>query len=178
MGQSNKTTTSQSANTTLVEILRGRDSSQPSPKENPLLDSLEKFRQQKELEKKRIEQFHQSRRQEWSQVYSAKDKETAQRLDLVRQQLRQLSKQIKHLDTSTQTAIESQTERVGEYHLSFLEQLQQRLHFLSQKVAEANTWLNLYNQRSKKKGHYWAQFHKKGSSFSLNQERQLATSVN
>lgn len=178
MGQSNKTTTSQSANTTLIEALKQRRPQQSSQENNPLLSSLENFRQQKEIEKKRIEQFHQSRRHEWSQVYSAKEKETEQRLDSVRQQLKQLAKQIKHLDTSTRTAIESQPERVGEYHLSFLEQLQQRLHLLSQKVAEANTWLSLYNQRSKKKSHYWSQFHQKGSSFSLSQERQLATSVN
>lgn len=178
MGQTNKHNTNQLNNTSFIEMLKQRALDSSSPDNNSVATSLEKFRQQKELEKNRIEQFHQNRNKEWNHVYSAKEKDLEKRLSTIRQQLEQLSKQLKRLDSSTQTAIQSEPVKVGEYHISFLEQLQQRLKFLSQKIAEANTWLSLYNQRSKKKSHYWSQFSKKGSSFSLNQERQLATSVN
>lgn len=171
-------TSQQSTNTPLFEILKQRSLQQDSTENSHLSASLEKFRHQKELEKKRIEQFHQSRQREWSQIYSAKEKEVEKRLITIRQQLKQLAQQVKRLDQSTKTAIESETTGVGEYHLSFFDQLQQHLQLLSKKVVEANTWLQLYHQRSQKKSYYWGQFSQKGSSFSLNQERQLATSVN
>jgi len=178
MKQTSKSNTNQPANAPFLEVLKQRTLNQPSSEHGSIGTSLENFRQQKEIEKRRVEQFHQTRNKEWSQVYSAKEKDVENRLSVLRQQIKQLSKQLKRLDSSTQTAIQSEPIRVGEYHLSFLEQLQEKLKSLSQKVAEANTWLSLYNQRSKKKSYYWGQFSKKGSSFSLNQERQLATSVN
>lgn len=178
MKQTNKNSTNQPVNPPFLEVLKQRASGQSSSEHNPIGTSLENFRQQKELEKRRVEQFHQGRNKEWNQIYSAKEKDLEKRLSVLRQQIKQLSKQLKRLDSSTQTAIQSEPVKVGEYHLSFLEQLQEKLKFLSQKVAEANTWLSIYNQRSKKKSYYWGQFSKKGSSFSLNQERQLATSVN
>ena len=177
MAQTNKKTTNQPT-PPFIEVLKQRALNQPSPDQNPIGTSLENFRLQKELEKKRVEQFHQTRKKEWSQVYSAKEKEIENHILSVRKQLKQLSKQIQRVDRSTQTAIQSEPIEVGEYHLSFLEQLQEKLKSLSQKIAEANTWLSIYNQRGKKKGYYWSQFAKKGSSFSQNQERQLATSVN
>jgi len=179
MVQNNKNNTSQqSTNTPLYEILKQRSLQQNSSEDSPLSASLEKFRHQKELEKKRVEQFHQSRQREWSQIYSAKERQVEKQLVTIREQLKQLSQQVKRLDQSTKTAIESETVGVGEYHLSFFDQLQQHLQLISKKVVEANTWLQLYNQRSQKKSYYWGQFSRKGSSFSLNQERQLATSVN
>ncbi len=178
MNQTNKNNTSSPAKPPFLEALKQRAFDKSPLDRDSMSASLENFRQQKEVEKKRVEQFHQTRNKEWNQIYSSKEKALENRLEVIRQQLKQLSKQLKQLDTSTQTAIHSEPIKIGEYHLSFLEQLQQKLKFLSQKVAEANTWLSLYNQRGKKKSYYWGQFSKKGSSFSLNQERQLATSVN
>ena len=178
MNQTNKNNSNPSVQPPFLEALKRRAFDKSSPDRDSMSTSLENFRQQKEIEKKRVEQFHQTRNKEWAQVYSSKEKALENRLEVIRQQLKQLSKQLKQLDTSTQTAIHSEPIKVGEYHVSFLEQLQETLKSLSQKVAEANTWLSLYNQRGKKKSYYWGQFSKKGSSFSLNQERQLATSVN
>lgn len=178
MNQTNKKSPNQSTLPPFLEVLKQRSLDQSPPDNNSINTSLENFRLKKELEKKRVEQFQQSRTKEWSRVYSAKEKEVENRILSLREQLKQLSKQVNQLDKSTQTAIHSQPVEVGEYHLSFLEQLKEKLKSLSQKVVEANTWLSVYNQRSKKKGYYWSQFSQKGSSFSQNQERQLATSIN
>ena len=44
-------------------------------------------------------------------------------------------------------------------------------------AQEANSWLQMYQARAKKKGHYWNQAKKGGASYMFSQERQVATSV-
>ena len=55
--------------------------------------------------------------------------------------------------------------------------LKKEIHKYTLNVTQANSWLEMYNSRSKKKGYYWGQASKKGTSFTLNNERSVATSV-
>ncbi len=135
------------------------------------------FQQKKEIEKKRIESFHKARTEEWNRVFSAKQKETEKKIEQVREELKRLAVQLKNLDANITKAVQSPVVEVGEYHLSFLDHLRETLHFYSLKASSANSWLETYNKRSKKQGFYWAQASKKGSSFTLNNERAVATSV-
>ncbi len=152
---------------------RTSEGSSRDGKENPFAQ----FQQKKEAEKKRAEMFFQARQQEWSKVFSAKEKQDEQKLDEIRAQLKNLAKQVKTLDTNLLKAVESPVSEAGVYHENFLSHIQKMIQIFSLKVQEANSWLSLYNSRSAKKGTYWGMAKKGGTSFTQANERSVATSV-
>ncbi len=142
-------------------------------KTNPFAE----FQQKKESEKRRAEAFSQARKQEWSKVYSSKEKQTERRIDEIREQLRNLAKQVKTLDANLLKAVESPVSEAGVYHESFLTHIQKMIQIFSLKVQDANSWLEMYNGRSAKKGVYWSMAKSKGNSYTQANERAVATSV-
>jgi len=142
-------------------------------KTNPFAE----FQHKKEAEKRRAELFFQARQQEWSKVFSSKEKQTEKRIDEIRDQLKNLAKQVKTLDTNLLKAVESPIVQAGIYHESFLVHIQKMIQIFSLKVQEANSWLEMYNGRSAKKGVYWSMAKSKGNSYTQSNERAVATSV-
>ena len=140
---------------------------------NPFLESQQK----KEIEKQRIESFYKARTEEWNRVFSAKQKETERKIEQLREDIKKLAKSIKTLDTNITQAVQSPVVEAGAYHLSFLEHLKEVITFYRLSVNQTNSWLETYNRRSKKKSYYWGQAQKKGTSFTLNNERGVATSI-
>ena len=135
------------------------------------------FQQKKEAEKNRTELFFKARQQEWNRVFSAKEKQTEQRIEEIREQLKQLAKQVKKLDVNLVKAVQSPVAQAGEYHLNFLEHIKNMIYIFNLKVQEANSWLEVYNSRSQKKGAYWGMAKKSGNNFTQANERTVATSV-
>jgi len=135
------------------------------------------FQNKKEIEKKRIESFHQARSQEWNRIFSSKQKETEKKIEQIRQELKKLATRVRVLDTNITRAIESPVIEAGEGQITFLEHVRKSIHEYSLNVSQANSWLEMYNSRSKKKSYYWGQASKKGTSFTQNNERTAATSV-
>lgn len=152
---------------------RGLSSSPDRPSQLPFSE----MKRTKELEQKRVEQFHQARSKEWAGVYSANQKQMEKRIEEIREQLKLLVKQIVKFDLNVTQAISNATPEHGVYHVSFFEHIKTVIELLRKNITEANSWLSLYNQRSKKKGHYWNKAKTQGTSFSLSEERQLATSI-
>jgi len=148
-------------------------SSGQESRNNPFLETSAK----KEQEKRRAEQFHQARQQEWNKVYSAKERQKEQRIEELRTQLKNFSKQVKRLDTNLVKAVASPVISAGSYDESFLDHIKGMIHLSSLKVSSANSWLEAYNSRSAKQGNYWSQAKSKGTSFTQNNERAIATSV-
>lgn len=131
----------------------------------------------KEVEKQRIEQFQSQRNQEWNKVFSSKEVQTEKKIEYLREQLKNLSKQLKRLDQNLIKAIESPVVFAGIYQENFLEHLQKIIHLYGLKVNRANSWLEVYQSRSKKMGVYWGMEKSKGTSFTQNNERSIATSI-
>jgi len=131
----------------------------------------------KEIEKRRIEQFQHQRNQEWNKVFSSKEVQTEKKIEYIREQLEQLSKQVKRLDTNITKAVQAPIVESGIYQENYLEHLQKIIHLFGLKVNQANSWLEMYQSRSKKQGAYWGMARSKGSSFTQNNERSIATSV-
>jgi hypothetical protein len=84
----------------------------------------------------------------------AKDKELIKQLQ---EQLRSLAKEMKTLDGSVKTAIHSDVVDPGTYHVHFFQQLLNFVILMRKRVQEANTWIENFNSRSKKQGHFWSQ---------------------
>lgn len=142
-------------------------------KPNPFAE----FQQRKEIEKKRIAEFQNSRVTEWNQVFSAKEKAVEKRIEQIKLELSQLAKQLKNIDVNLTKAIESPVEEAGDYHVTYLEHIKEEIHLFSLQASKTNSWLELYNQRSRKMGTYWAQAKSKGTSYTQNNERSVATSI-
>ncbi len=138
---------------------------------------LAEIQEKKELEKRRIEQFHTERNSEWNKVFSAKEIETQKKIETIRHQLQELSKQVKRLDLNLVKAVETPIVAYGEYQESFLDHLKERIHIAMLNVTSANSWLEVYQGRSRKQGAYWGMAKTKGSSYTQNNERGIATSI-
>lgn len=135
------------------------------------------FQAKKEIEKKRAEQFHRAREQEWNKVFSASERQAEQKIEEIREQLRQLAKQLKKLDINLIKAIESPSVGGGKYQESYLSHIKNMIHLFSLKVNSTNSWLEMYQSRSTKKGVYWGMAKSKGASYTQNNERAVATSI-
>lgn len=139
--------------------------------------SFSEFQIKKEVEKRRVEQFQNQRYKEWNSVFSAKESQTEKRIEEIRKQLVTLSHQVKELDTNLTKAIMTPIPETGEYQLNYLEHLKKIIHLFSLRVNQANSWLEIYQNRSKKMSVYWGMAKSKGTSFTQNNERNIATSV-
>ena len=131
----------------------------------------------KEIEKQRLEQFQHQRSQEWNKVFSSKEVQVEKKIAYIREQLKSLSKQLKRLDTNLIRAVESPIVETGIYQENFLEHIQKVIHLYSLKVNRANSWLEVYQSRSRKQGVYWQMEKTKGASYTQSNERSIATSI-
>lgn len=181
MNNNSGSSTNQGANPKIQSFLEALRNSQSRTFENGVRDPKEnpfsQFQQKKEAEKRRTELFFQARQQEWNKVFSSKEKQSERKLEEIREQLRNLSKQVKVLDKNLLKAVESPVEQAGVYHENFFTHIQKMIQIFSMKVQEANSWLSLYNSRSTKKGAYWSMAKKGGTSFTQANERAVSTSV-
>lgn len=161
-----------------LEALRASQSTQAKTSETaPGKNIFAELQAKKEVEKHRIEQFQQHRSQEWNKVFSAKEADSQRKIESIRLQLSQLSKQLKRLDINIIKAVESPVVETGVYQETYLEHLRNIIHVFGLKVNRANSWLEVYQNRSKKQGMYWGMAKSKGNSFTQNDERNIATSV-
>lgn len=161
-----------------LESLRASRGNQPkSDQVENQLNPFKEVQQKKEIEKARIEHFHQARQREWNNLYSSKEKEVVQKIESIRQQLKSLAVQMKRLDQNLYKAVEKPILSAGVYHESYLEHIQKSIRLFSLHVNSTNSWLEMYNQRSTKKGFYHSMAKSRGSSFTQANERTIATSV-
>lgn len=160
-----------------IEALKQRQQMQVDSPDRPSPMPFSEFNKTKELEKKRIEQFHQARSKEWAGIYSAKQKRIEKRIEEIVKQLKSLINQVVQFDLNVTEAITSHTPTPGVYHISFFEHLRSIIELYKTSITETNSWLAQYNQRSKKKGHYWGKATSQGTSFTLSEERQVSTSI-
>lgn len=160
-----------------LEALRNSQTSRESLENRPGKNIFAEIQAKKEIEKHRIEQFQNHRNQEWNGVYSSKEAQKTRRISEIHQQLEQLVKQVKRLDINLKKAAETPIIDFGEYQETFLENLKTRIHLYTLKVNSANSWLEIYNSRSRKQGMYWSMASSKGSSYTQSNERNIATSV-
>jgi len=163
-----------------LEALRNTQNRESLPNNNESISNRNIFAEiqaKKEVEKKRIEQFQHQRTQEWNKIFSSKEVQIEKKIEFLRQELQKLSKQLKRLDTNILKAVESPAVEAGIYQENYLEHLRGVIHLFGLKVNQANSWLEVYQNRSKKQGVYWGMANKKGSSFTQNNERSIATSV-
>ncbi len=152
------------------------DSQNPFAKAMEQNSLLEKEHQDMELEKQRAVRHKEMQMTEVFNLREAKDKELIKQLQ---EQLRGLAREMKTLDSSVKTAIHSDVVDPGTYHVHFFQQLLNFVVLMRKRVHEANTWIENFNSRSKKQGHFWGQVASKkgGTAYLMSQEHQVARNV-
>lgn len=181
-GSTQNSTSNKPANTRIQNFLESLKNSSGSDSisrgESPFgRNPFAEMNRQKELEKMRVQQFHQAREKEWEQVYSAKDKQIQRQIEEIRLQLKDLAKQIVKYDQNITVAIQNQVVNPGAYHLSFFEHLREVIMLIKKNVSEANSWLSLYNKRAKQKGAFMGNVKKGGTAYMMSGEHSITRSV-
>ncbi len=69
---------------------------------------------------------------------------------------------------------EQAPQKVGKYELAFFDWLLITIRIARMKIEDSGNWLSMFASRKKQKS-YWNQFKKQGTSFALNNERNVAT---
>lgn len=160
-----------------LESLRQRSAGLPLQREGQL--SLEKFQEKKRLEEQRKAEFFRERTREFNQIYSHQKQEEAAKIDQIREKLKSLATSVKKLNQEIHNAAIENTpaQNTGIYQETFLEHLSSMIDLLKRQVESSSSWLHVFNTRSQKKNYYWGMVGKKGTSFMLSNERQVATSI-
>lgn len=136
-----------------------RPKPQPEEKTRPKRNETILFSHEKRAAEKKIEQ------------------ETTMLLDQLKSQVTQLEKSQKNLTSGlSKVKIEQMPkEKFGIYFLRYLEWLLSEVRRMRVKIEEGSTWLQEFTNKKKKKQGYWQKAKTHGTSFTLNNERTLAT---
>ena len=154
---------------------RGASPSQNGVESRP--NPFGEFQAKKETESRRIELFHQARQQEWNKVFSSKERAVVQKIETIREQLKELTAKLKNLDKNLKKAVQTDIVSYGDYQIGYLEHISKAIRIWQMSVNSTNTWLELFNDRVSKKGVYWQMANSKGNNYTQSNERQVATSV-
>ncbi|NOY14942.1 MAG: hypothetical protein GXP43_01880 [bacterium] len=152
-----------------------------NPKQNPIspqasLDSLAypfeaspeyKLRQQKlRYEQQQIQE---------KVIFDRRQQEIAKKIAEIRQELVKLAKEIGQEAKHIERTLLKNIPEPSDYQLSFLDKIKKILILLRKKISQSRTWLDEWQERSKKRRYYWYHFKKSGTKFWLSGERSIAT---
>jgi hypothetical protein len=110
-------------------------------------------------------------------VWTKQEQEVKLQVKAILSELKQIAAATKNLTKEVNVAAAQAPAETGVYHLNFFEKLRLALIELKKRVEESATWLATFNQKSKKRNYYWAQFKKSGTKYTLSADRYMATQV-
>jgi len=144
------------------ELKPGQEvSPQPRPQENKeRLPFYRSYRQQIEEER---------------QVLNQEREEISHHVLALRKEIEHIAKESRVLAEKSKKTISENPPQPGQYHLNFLEKLLSYLKRIRRSIEEANLWLTAFQQRSKKRRHFWKRFQKSGTKFLFAPDRTPAT---
>ena len=144
-------------------------------KSSPKLDLQELLRRREAKLKQQERTRHENIRREEKIIYSREQQQIKLQIKTLQEKIKQLAKEQAGLMAEAEKAAFQAVANPGTYHLNFFERLINLLELARKKISESKTWLQLSNQRSKRRSHYWGQVKKSGTKFMLSQERYMAT---
>lgn len=126
--------------------------------------SQEKQKYQRKIEEERL-------------VFHRKQEEAKLQIKAVQNELKKLADTTQGLSQEVKKATLKAVVEPGTYHENFFDKIRKLIELARKKVAESKSWMETFNQRSKRKSHYWGQVKKSGTKYMLSQERSIATRV-
>jgi len=154
-----------------IEAFKKTSADKPGSKLD--LQELLKRRETKIRQQERTR--HETIRREEKIIFSREQQQVKLQIQTLQQKIKQLAKEQTGLMKEAEKTAFQAVANPGVYHLNFFERLINLLELARKKISESKTWLQLCNQRSKRRNHYWGQVKKSGTKFMLSQERSMAT---
>jgi hypothetical protein len=114
-------------------------------------------------------------KQEERFVFKQSEQKIKLQIKAIQEELKRLALSTKKLSKEVEIAATLEPVEPGIYHLNFLERLKRAIELFRERIEESANWLNLFNQRTKKRNYYWRQVRKSGTKFMLSQERYMST---
>lgn len=132
---------------------------------------------EKEAEERGREQEKQEQKRQPKQekvIFSFIDEKLKKEINEVREELKALIAAIGEVESQIEKAVVEEVVNPGTYHLNFFDKLKSWLQITRKNLQDTSLWLEMWSSRSNR-SHYWKMANKKGTKYSLSQERQVAT---
>jgi hypothetical protein len=146
-----------------------------SPSSNENLGRPEQSPNPEDQIRQEILRAQQHREVQATDVFDRRREETKVRIQVIKDELKALAKDLAGVDISLQKVIEEEIVNPGTYHVNFFEKLRKVIIDLRKRVADSSTWLEAMTERAGKKQGYWGKVSAHGTKFMLSQERYMAT---
>lgn len=125
----------------------------------------------------REKQKYERKVQEERLVFHHKHEEAKLQIKAVQEELKKLASATSGLSVEVKKAVFSAAVEPGTYHENFFDRIRRLIEFARKKIVESKSWMETFNNRSKKRSHYWGQVKKSGTKFMLSQERYMSTQM-
>ncbi len=122
-------------------------------------------------------QRYQRRIEEERLVFHRKQEEAKLQVQAIQNELKKLAETTQNLSQEVKKATLQAVVEPGTYHENFFDRIRGLIELARKKLSESNTWMQIFNQRSKKRSHYWFNVGKSGTKYMLSQERYMVTQV-
>jgi len=157
-------------------LLRSQSGNTPKGQEPNFYEEWIKDREEKAASSARSEERQKFAAQKSQEkvLFSLADEGLRKEIDSVREELAMLVKSMGKVEQQIEKAVMDNVVDAGVYHLNFFRNLQGWLRMMRKSLEDASLWLEMSSGRGKR-SHYWKQFGKSGTKYSLSSERTLAT---
>lgn len=116
--------------------------------------------------------FQQGKRRQEQVLFSFTDEKLRQEISAVRQEIGMLVKTMGQVESQIEQAVIQEVVDPGTYHLNFFRNLRSWIVLMRKNLEDASLWMSVSASR-KGKGHYWNQFGKSGTKYSMSSERNV-----
>lgn len=142
-------------------------------------DYLQQMLDRREQRVRRQERsLAQQQRQSETVLFSRKQQETKQQIELLRSEIKKIIKSMTDISSevlAVEQSVATNPVAVGTYQVNFLERIRRILAIAKKNIQESKNWLQQFNQRQKSRSYYWGQVKKSGTSYLLSNERYMST---
>ncbi len=128
-------------------------------------------RQTEQIQKQRYEK----RLQQEQMIFHRKEEDAKIQIKQIQNELMKLAKETDSLSQEVKKTVFTTSVEPGTYHFNFFERIKNLIELARKQVASSRTWLEAFNSRKNRQGHYWGGVQKSGTKFMLSQERSRAT---
>ena len=135
------------------------------------------IQREKSQTKEVVRGFYERTRRQETLVFSKREEEVKIQIKALRGDIQKLIQVSKEVAQETEKVAFEEIVSPGTYHINFFEKIRSLLSLARIRIEESRSWLSLWQSRSKKRSHYWAQVKNSGTKFMLSQERYMSTQM-
>lgn len=156
-----------------------------SKQENPNQSNqfnFNEFLKQREQKIRQQERMRaESQRRQEHVLFHRKDEETKKEIEQIKIELKKIIKatgEISEVLIESEKTVTTTTVDAGDYYVNFFQRIRKLIAIAKKRLSESQHWLEVFNQRTKSKSHYWGQVQKSGTKYMLSHERSVVTQTN